>query len=683
MFRRLPINLVLIVVVLATASIAFAQSGNEPAANAAAPRVRVAHLAPFAPDVESTAVTVTVNGEVLLTDFKYTDFTEYVTLDGPGSVDVAVLVGNTPVIQETLVVANDTDYTVSAIGQGTNQALELWTLVDDNTPPAAGNAHLRIAHAAPFGNSPAATAVDICTQDGSVVNGLANVPYKGESGYIPLPAGEYDLRIAAHNAATPCTGATIIDPLPVTLAEGSITTVFAVGDVTNQPPGLLAVPGGLLATVNVRVNHLAPFAMDAADTAVSVTVNGEVVLEDFTFTEFSDYLPLPYAGDYDVAVFVGDTEALSDTLTVEAGKEYSVSAIGGSNSWPLEFLVLEDDNSAPAAGNAHLRIAHTAPFAVNLADTEVDICTQDGTLVGGLAGVPYKIASAYLPLSAGTYDLKVTLADPAECTGLVIIDPDPVTLPDGAVVAVYAYGDAVNQSPGLLAVPLGVLEVTPPQVRVVHVAPFASTISMTQVNLAVDGQVLPGALKYLESTDYIPLPAAGSYLFEVLAGGATAISDSVVVEAGVPLTIAAIGDNANQPLEYLVLTDDLTAPESGNGKVRIAHAAPFAANIDDTKVDICTQDGNLVAGLAGVPYGAETGFLTLPVNTYDLKVTAAAVTPCSGDTIIDIPAFELQDGAIATVFAVGGANDQMPGAYSPELGRLGIPYLVYIAVLSF
>lgn len=210
----------------------------------------------------------------------------------------------------------------------------------------------------------------------------------------------------------------------------------------------------------------------------------------------------------------------------------------------------------------------------------------------------------------------------------------------------------------------------------VHVAPFASTISMTQVNLAVDGQVLPGALKYLESTDYIPLPAAGSYLFEVLAGGATAISDSVVVEAGVPLTIAAIGDNANQPLEYLVLTDDLTAPESGNGKVRIAHAAPFAANIDDTKVDICTQDGNLVAGLAGVPYGAETGFLTLPINTYDLKVTAAAVTPCSGDTIIDIPAFELQDGAIATVFAVGGANDQMPGAYSPELGRLGIPYLV-------
>jgi hypothetical protein len=471
MFRRWPINLVLIVTLLAIASIAFAQSEDNPVANAAAPRARVAHLAPFAAVVEDTAVTVTINGEELLTDFKFTDFTDYVTLDGAGSIDVAVLVGETAVIEETLVVAENTDYTLAAIGEGSNQPIGLWTLVDDNTPPAAGQAHLRIAHA--------------------------------------------------------------------------------------------------------------------------------------------------------------------------------------------------------------------APFSSNLDDTKVDICTQDGMLVGGLAGVPYQVASGYLPLPAGTYDLKVTLTDPTSCAGLPIIDPDPVTLPDGAVVTVYAYGDAANQSPGLLAVPVGVLEVTPPLVRVVHVAPFAPVIAQTRVNLAVDGQVLPGELKYLENTDYIPLPAAGSYLFEVLAGGATAVSDTVVLGAGVPVTIAAIGDGANQPLEYLVLTDDLMLPDPGYGKIRIAHTAPFAANINDTRVDICTQDGNLVGGLAGVPYGAETGFLTLPANTYDLKITAAAVMACSGDTIIDLPPLELPEGAIVTVFAVGGTNDQMPGAYSPEVGRIGIPYLSYMPLVPF
>ena len=390
-----------------------------------------------------------------------------------------------------------------------------------------------------------------------MVGGLSGVPYKVASDYLPLPAGTYDLRIAAHDAGTPCSGATIIDPLPVTLTEGSITTVFAIGDGANQPPGLLAIPGGLLPTANVRINHLAPFAMDIADTAVSITVDGNTVVEDFQFTEFTNYLPLPYAGDYDVAVFAGETEALSETLTVEAGKEYSVSAIGGANGWPLEFFVLEDDNSDPAAGNAHLRVAHSAPFAATAGETEVDICTQAGDVVGGLSGVPYKVASGYLPLPAGTYDLVVRLSDTTACAGLPIIDPKPVELMDGDIVTVYAYGDGTNQSPGLLAVPVGVLEVMPPLVRVVHVAPFAATIADTVVNLSVDGQVLPGSLAYLENTDYNPLPAAGSYLFEVLAGGAVAISDDITVGAGMAYTVAAIGDGVNQPLQYMVLTDDM------------------------------------------------------------------------------------------------------------------------------
>ena len=122
--------------------------------------------------------------------------------------------------------------------------------------------------------------------------------------------------------------------------------------------------------------------------------------------------------------------------------------------------------------------------------------------------------------------------------------------------------------------------------------------------------------------------------------------------------------------------------QSGNFKLRIAHAAPFAANLEDTEVDICTQDGTLLDGLAGVPFGVSSDFLELPAGTYDLKVTDAATEPCTGDTIIDLPPADMAAGVIATVFAVGGANGQIPGGYSPEVGRLGIPYLVYLPVVT-
>lgn len=57
-----------------------------------------------------------------------------------------------------------------------------------------------------------------------------------ESGFFELPAGSDDLVIA-----TPDSGTDLIDPAAVTLSDGDIVTLFAVGDGTNQPPGITAV----------------------------------------------------------------------------------------------------------------------------------------------------------------------------------------------------------------------------------------------------------------------------------------------------------------------------------------------------------------------------------------------------------------------------------------------------------
>ncbi|MCB0077024.1 MAG: DUF4397 domain-containing protein [Anaerolineales bacterium] len=203
--------------------------------NPLAANVWVAHLAPFADTLPGTAVDIDITAggsTTTLNNVQFKDSTgNYVALP-PGDVGVTITpVGSTtPVIDETLNVSDNTDYTVAAIGGANGWPVELFPLVDDNTPPAAGAAKLRIGHLAPFAATSAATEVDIRLQDGSVIPGLTNVPYKGVSGYLELPAGTLDVIITAPGGSP-----VYLDVPPLTLVGNTVTTVFAIGDLGNQP----------------------------------------------------------------------------------------------------------------------------------------------------------------------------------------------------------------------------------------------------------------------------------------------------------------------------------------------------------------------------------------------------------------------------------------------------------------
>lgn len=219
----------------------------------AAARVAILHLAPFADTVEGTAVDIAINGDVAFENVRFKDFVDYVELGaGEYTIDIVPVGATDPAISATLTLADETDYTVSAIGDGTKQPLKLWALVDDNTAPAAGNVRVRIVHAAPFAADAASTEVSIRTAGGNVVGGLTNVPYEAASGYLELPAGTYDLKVA-----TPDGSVNLIDPLPAALPAGATVTIFAFGDGSNQDLGILAFPVGelgLRAPVNNQAN---------------------------------------------------------------------------------------------------------------------------------------------------------------------------------------------------------------------------------------------------------------------------------------------------------------------------------------------------------------------------------------------------------------------------------------------
>jgi hypothetical protein len=195
--------------------------------------LRVAHLAPFAMD-PGTAVTVTLNGAPALTNFAYGDSTSYIELV-PDTYLVEIFPGSsaTPAITATVNLMADMYYSAVAIGDGVNQDLALLALADDNTAPAAGKFHLRLGHLAPFAAG-AATA-DIRLQDGTIV--VDDVDFSDVTAFIPLDAGTYDLKITSADGLT-----TLIDPLPVTFAEGDIVTAFATGEGANQALGVFAWP---------------------------------------------------------------------------------------------------------------------------------------------------------------------------------------------------------------------------------------------------------------------------------------------------------------------------------------------------------------------------------------------------------------------------------------------------------
>ena len=231
-------------------------------------RVAVGHFAPFADDIEATAVDIAVNGDIALTDVPFKAFTDYITFEaGDYTIDV-YLAGTAetgdPVITGDFTLSDGNDYTVYAVGNATTQDLELRALLDNTEAPMDGNLNIRIVHAAPFAADLAATEVSIRTAGGDVVNGLVGVPYNADSGFFEIPAGNYDLKVASNDGTV-----NYIDPLPVSLPSGADVTVFAVGDGFNQPLGIIALPVGELETrtpVNISANGC--WAVSPADAGI-------------------------------------------------------------------------------------------------------------------------------------------------------------------------------------------------------------------------------------------------------------------------------------------------------------------------------------------------------------------------------------------------------------------------------
>jgi hypothetical protein len=209
------------------------------------------------------------------------------------------------------------------------------------------------------------------------------------------------------------------NPIKLGLAAALAATVMAGSFVPAQAAG----------DARVRVIHASPDAP-----AVDVYVNGGKAFSNAPFKGITPYAKLP-AGSYLVQVVpAGKTIAegpvvISATLALEGGKDYSVAATGKlANIAPQVYV---DNNSAPAAGKAHVRLVHLSPDA-----PAVDIIVPAANNLKLFSNIAFKGAGDYTPVDAGTYAVAVNAAG----TSTTALNVPGLVLKSGTVYTVWAFG---------------------------------------------------------------------------------------------------------------------------------------------------------------------------------------------------------------------------------------------------
>lgn len=200
-------------------TLALALVGCGSSSNVSVTRLRVVHTSPDAPQVD-----VLVDDKRELSNVPYKASSPYLNLiSGTRNVKVNAAGTATSVINANLTLATNADTTVLATGR--LASIAPLVLTDNNTAPSAGNIKLRLVHAAP-----GAPSVDIYVTApnaslASATPNFTNVPFRGVSSYLNVPAGTYQVRITPTGTKT-----VAIDSGSVTLTAGQIRTAVAVGD---------------------------------------------------------------------------------------------------------------------------------------------------------------------------------------------------------------------------------------------------------------------------------------------------------------------------------------------------------------------------------------------------------------------------------------------------------------------
>jgi hypothetical protein len=165
-----------------------------------------------------------------------------------------------------------------------------------------------------------------------VVGGLASVPFFAASGYLEIPAGNYDLKVASPDGSR-----NLIDLAPVDLPAGAVLSVLATGDGVNQRLGFTALPLGALPT----------------ETPVDASVSGHWFTPEFSGQGFA-FTPKPNENRLLGSWYTYDAQGNKTWYTLDsagANSGAAATANGGFNSRSAVLTILSSTGGRFLANN--------------------------------------------------------------------------------------------------------------------------------------------------------------------------------------------------------------------------------------------------------------------------------------------------------------------------------------------
>lgn len=156
------------------------------------------------------------------------------------------------------------------------------------------------------------------------------------------------------------------------------------------------------------------------------------------------------------------------------------------------------------------------------------------------------------------------------------------------------------------------------RIRMVNAVP-----DQTNLALLIDGTSVAGNVAYGTSSGYMKV-SSGSRHVQIEPSGATnvIIDQNLTIPSGTDTTIIAENFSTN-PSSALVLTDDNSAPSSGDFKLRIVNVAPSLGAVDVYVVAPNTDLNTVSATVSNLAFGSSSGYQSLAAGAYEIELTNA------------------------------------------------------------
>jgi hypothetical protein len=205
----------------------------------------------------------------------------------------------------------------------------------------------------------------------------------------------------------------------------------------------------------------------------------------------------------------------------------------------------------------------------------------------------------------------------------------------------------------------------------VHASPDAPSVDILaddQSTAAVEAIALASNVAFTQSCVIPSVPAPGEYTLSVTASGAPSVValqfDLGVAQADEAMAIVTgfLGSTpAIQPLPLPVSGRSVVT----EAKLRVTHGSPSTPAVDLYLLADGTNlsDPAVTPSFGAVPFGDDTGILSIAPGVYDVYVTPAGD---KGTVAINVPNLSLTGGAVLDVIARDPATDGSEGAL-PQL----------------